>query len=118
MTKTVSNIIYVKSYINVRKEAALANAPDSLAVMIDTAVGNLCIACIYRSNSLNTIQNSNLISCLQSICSIDNDFETILIGDFNLPDVSWDTGCVNGGVVGNFQRFKLCNESRLRRYKK
>ena len=73
--------------------------------MIDTAVGNLCIACIYRSNSLNTIQNSNLISCLQSICSIDNDFETILIGDFNLPDVSWDTGCVNGGVVGNNKAF-------------
>ena len=99
------SIIYVRSDINVCKEVALANAPDSLAVMIETSVGKLCIACIYRSNSLNSIQNSNLISCLKSICNVDNVFETILIGDFNLPDVSWDTGCVNGGVVGNNKAF-------------
>ena len=68
------SIIYVRSDINVCKEVALANAPDSLAVMIETSVGKLCIACIYRSNSLNSIQNSNLISCLKSICNVDNFF--------------------------------------------
>ena len=99
------SLIYVKNYVNATYVIPLANAPDSLAVMINTAIGNLCVACIYRSNSLNLKQNSNLISSLKNICNVDNDYETILVGDFNLPDVSWETGCVNGGIVGNNKAF-------------
>ena len=99
------SLIYVKNYVNVTNVIPLANALDSLAVMINTEIGNLCVACIYRSNSLNLKQNSNLISSLKNICNVDNDYETILVGDFNLPDVSWETGCVNGGIVGNNKAF-------------
>ena len=42
---------------------------------------------------------------MKNICNVDNDFETILVGDFNLPDVSWETGCVNGGIIGNNKAF-------------
>jgi hypothetical protein len=99
------SIIYTRNNISASIVTGSSNAPDSLAVMIDTAIGNLCIACIYRSTSLNSVQNMKLISFLNNICNVNNEFETVLIGDFNLPDVSWETGCVNGGLVGNNKSF-------------
>ena len=35
--------------------------------------------------------NHVLLSCLKEICNESNLFETFLVGDFNLPDISWDT---------------------------
>ena len=97
--------IYVKNYINVSLVTGFNSAPDSLAIMVETAADNLCIACIYRSPSLNVEQNQNLLYFLKNICNVNNEFETVLVGDFNLPNVSWSTGCVNGGVVGNNKIF-------------
>ena len=31
---------------------------------------------------------------IKDICKTSNKFETVVVGDFNLPDVSWDTGNV------------------------
>ena len=58
----------------------------------------ICIACVYRSTSLSDNLNSQLTDCISSICKETNDYETILTGDFNLPDVSWE----NGNVIGVF----------------
>ena len=44
--------------------------------------------------SLNTNQNQTLISCIDSICNDKIYNETILLGDFNLPDACWITGSV------------------------
>jgi hypothetical protein len=33
-----------------------------------------------------------LLSCINDICNVSNTFDTVLIGDFNLPDISWETG--------------------------
>ena len=49
---------------------------------------------MYRSPSLNHEQNNILLTSLSNICTVDSDYETVLVGDFNLPDVSWTTGVV------------------------
>ena len=33
-----------------------------------------------------------MLSCIKGICKASNTYETIVVGDFNLPDVSWETG--------------------------
>ena len=67
-------------------------APDSLALEIDSNKGRYCLACIYRSPSIQL--NKVLISSIKDICKASNTYETILVGDFNLADVSWETGSV------------------------
>ena len=44
------SIISYKEYLNVKLIEPFSKiAPDSLAVEVDTNIGKLCIACIYRS---------------------------------------------------------------------
>ena len=86
------SIIYYKENL----KAKLVNdfyklAPDSLAIELDSNIGKFCIACVYRSPNLSSSLNSVLLSCLKDICNERNLFETVLVGDFNLPDISWDT---------------------------
>ena len=38
--------------------------------------------------------NRILLSSINDICKASNTYETILVGDFNLADVSWETGIV------------------------
>ena len=90
------SIIYCRNDINAEQNVMFKNVPDSVAIDVKTKYGKLCIACIYRSTSLSTNLNSKLIDCISSICKETNDYETILTGDFNLPDVSWE----NGNVIG------------------
>ena len=94
ISKGGGSLIYVNSSLDVSVCNSLENAPDSLAVKIRTSCGDICIACIYRSSSLNLLQNQTLLSCIGEICQVENEFETVLIGDFNLPKVSWDRGQV------------------------
>ena len=89
------SIIYFKKYLYVNLVQEFENAPDSLAISVQLYRGNICIACIYRSMSLNTKQNQTLISCIDSICNDKIYDESLILGDFNLPDVSWVTGTVN-----------------------
>ena len=55
------------------------------------------MACIYRSPNLSSALNSVFISCLKNIFNESNVFETLLVGDFNLPDISWETCCLKNG---------------------
>ena len=86
------SIIYYKEYLNVKLIEPFSKiAPDSLAVEVDTNMGKLCVACIYRSPNLSKQMNQVLLSCLKNICNESNVFEALVIGDFNLPDISWTT---------------------------
>ena len=52
------------------------------------------------SNSLN----SAFLSSLKDVCKESNLFETLLVGDFNLPDISWEhcnLKCVNSNSTNN-----------------
>ena len=57
-------------------------------------IGQFCIVCIYRSPNLTTPMNNILLSSIKDICKTSNKFEMVVVGDFNLPDVSWDIGNV------------------------
>ena len=92
------SIIYFKDTLNVTLVQSFYNkAPDSLAIEIDSSIGKFCIACVYRSPNLNDLLNSVLLSCIKDICKESNAFETALIGDLNLPDISWETGSLKTG---------------------
>ena len=86
------SIIYYKEYLNFKLIEPFSKiAPDSLAVEVDTNMGKLCVACIYRSLNLSKQMNQVLLSCLKNICNESNVFEALVIGDFYLPDISWTT---------------------------
>ena len=89
--------VYYRDNLNVTKLDLFYKAPDSLAVNVVLRDSNLYVACIYRSQSLNLSQNNVILSCIGSICDINNEnSETLIVGDLNLPDVSWVTGSING----------------------
>ena len=92
------SIIYFKDNLDVTLVQSFYNkAPDSLAIKIDSSIGKFCIACVYRSPNLNDLLNNVLLSCIKDICNESNTFETALIGDLNLPDISWETGSLKTG---------------------
>ena len=97
------SIIYVKDTIHSNLvQSFYDKAPDSLAIEIDSSIGKFCIACVYRSPNLNSLLNDVLLSSLKDICNVSNSFETVLVGDFNLPDVSWESGSLkNCNVTTN-----------------
>ena len=109
-----SSIIYYKEYLNVKLIEPFSKiAPDSLAVEVDTNLGKLCIACIYRSPNLSKQMNQVLLSCLKNICNESNAFEALVIGDFNLPDISWTTcksSTNNFAILQQLDYINLSNE--------
>ena len=95
------SIIYCRNRIKAIENKTFKKAPDSVAIDIETTYGKICLACIYRSTSLPDSKNDILLDCIMNICNESNNFETILTGDFNLPDVSWANGLVSGCSVTN-----------------
>ena len=89
------SIIYCRNNLNANiVENFSERALDSLALEIDSNKGRLCLACIYRSPNLSIQLYKVLLSSIKDICKASNTYETILVGDFNLADVSWETGSV------------------------
>ena len=101
ISKGGGSLIYYKNYINISVYECFNKAPDSLAISVETSIGNICLACVYRSPSLSRNLNDQLVSCMGNICDESNDFETVILGDLNLPDVSWETGAVKGLTDSN-----------------
>ena len=62
------------------------------------------VVCIYRSASLNSEQNSLLLRAVN--CLLESDTETMIVGDFNLPNISWISGVLNAPLDS---RNKLLN---------
>ena len=87
------SIIYYRNDMNAKIVRDFSQkAPDSLALELDSNVDKFCATCIYRSPNLSIILNKRLLSCIKEISKASNTYETIVVGDFNLPDVSWETG--------------------------
>ena len=92
-------------------------APDSLALELDSNVGQFCVACIYQSPDLSITLNKKLLSCIKDICKTSNMYETIVVSGFNLPNVSWETGNIkclhlmqNDNLLNQIEYMKLYNE--------
>ena len=102
------SIIYFKDTLNVTLiQSFYSKAPDSLAIKVDSSIGKFCIACVYRSPNLNDLLNNVLLSCIKDICNESNTFETALIGDLNLPDISWETGSLKTGNISTINKSLL-----------
>ena len=94
---TVSNGGGSLIFINERLRPTLIEsfqACDSLAVQLETSIGLCNVVCVYRSMSLSNGQNSAILKAVDSLLSA-TDIETILVGDFNLPNISWLSGILN-----------------------
>ena len=66
---------------------------DCVPISLDTHKGIIHVACIYRSTALTEDQNQLLLTELNKL-PVDDNSELIIVGDFNLPDVNWHSGCI------------------------
>ena len=66
------------------------NAPEILTVTL-----NLCkptiLSCVYLPPSPNDYYMNDAISNLTQVIQSNQSADTIIVGDFNLPDIQWDT---------------------------
>ena len=85
--------IYVHNSIKA-SELKTFSCSDSIAVIVDTDPYPFILAFIYRSQSLTVEENNEIIEQINMI-DIEDEQELVLVGDFNLPDVSWNSGIVN-----------------------
>ena len=67
-----------------------------MAIKIECDIGNVIIACVYRSPSLSQAQNKHLLGKIKRLSLDCADDELVLVGDLNLADVCWVTGTVSG----------------------
>ena len=107
------SLIYVKSYLRV--ELIDFKVADSLAISVQTNVGNVVIACVYRSPSLNDKQNRTMINEIGNLTKTYSESEVLLVGDFNLPDVCWVTGTLLG-PMNTTDRFKCLQQDYLDKF--
>ena len=112
------SIIYYRNDMNAKIFKDFSEkAPNSLVLELDSNVGKFCVACVYRSPNLSITLNKRLLFCIKEICKASNTYETIVVGDFNLPDVSWETGNIkcshltkNDNLLNQMEYMELFNE--------
>ena len=97
--------IYVSNAIRVsRIENFSAN--DSIAVLIDMEPSPILLACVYRTQALTWEENQELVTQINSL-EVPPGGEMVVIGDFNMPDVEWNTGVVKCPVSTVDKRFVI-----------
>ena len=86
-------------YVHNRVSASIVNnfsVPDCIAVKLSCSTFDLILIVVYRSPSLNYDDNVLMINCLNdTVQKFSTDNEIIIVGDYNLPDLSWDHGVIN-----------------------
>ena len=85
--------IYVHDSIHVT-ELKSFSCSDSVAVFVETDPYPFVLVCVYRSQSLSSEKNFEIIEEINKI-NVKEGHELVVLGDFNLPNVSWNTGTVN-----------------------
>ena len=70
------------------------DAPDSVGIIVKLANFSFKLLCVYRSQNLPENEQKLLLEEISKIRRNDSN-ELKLFGDFNLPDVNWDTMSVN-----------------------
>ena len=88
------SIIYVHNNITCSRLDSF-DPNDSLAVLIDISDIQIVVACVYRSPSISYNDNIKMIDKFRSFKAlISSGTEIVVVGDFNLPNVVWDSGSV------------------------
>ena len=73
------------------------NAPDSLAISLDLPLCSLIVVCVYRAQSLSQTENYKIMDQISKLQVTENT-EIVIVGDFNMPNVSWDKGSVECSI--------------------
>jgi hypothetical protein len=82
------------------------NANDSIAVLIDMEPSPILLVCVYRTQALTWEENQELVTQINSL-EIPPGGEMVVIGDFNMPDVEWNTGVVKCPLSTVDKRFVI-----------
>ena len=90
--KCGGSVIYVHNSLGATSIKSF-NAPDSLAVQVNFDTCTIVLCCVYRSMNLTSTEDAEVFNQIKSLSVLPNQ-ELILVGDFNLPDVSWNSGKV------------------------
>lgn len=87
--------IYVKNTISAEHDTRF-KLNDCLSIVISLDSVTITLICVYRSPSLSHDANQCMVNYLDDYVASQSINNIILItGDFNLPNVDWDTGVVN-----------------------
>ncbi len=98
VSKGGGSIIYVRNKLS-PTHIEWFKAPDSVAIEVDSNIGRVNIVCIYRSVSLRADQNEAILNMLKKL--VRHNVESVVVGDLNLPNVSWISGSVNAPLSTN-----------------
>ena len=71
---------------------------QAIEILLNTGQGEMGIACCYRSPSADERENEALIGFLQHMA--DTNPRVLIVGDFNAPEVSWDSETAPRGTFG------------------
>ncbi len=84
-------IIYIKNFLNAQLVPIYSEFSEAIVVSIKINSGmKLLVCCIYRSDSGSEGNNSDLLSLIKKLSS--NNFDKlIIVGDFNLPGIDWES---------------------------
>ena len=70
--------------------------PDCIAVKLSCNTYDMILIVVYRSPSLIYDDNVLMINCLNdTVRKFSTHNEIVILGDFNLPDLSWDHSVIN-----------------------
>ena len=86
--------IYVKNHIKAFQDVNF-NYSDCVAIKLCIDSADLILICMYHSTSLTYNESCDLLDYLNKYLeAIPVSHDIIMLGDFNLPNVSWNTGAV------------------------
>ena len=103
-------IIYVRNGLSYQLESSIAHTSGLWEAMICTIFSPsstpLKIVCVYRSPG-NMIQSSleEFIDYFRNNSTLNMDFNTIIVGDFNFPQINWDLNLCNAPADSPAQLF-------------
>ncbi len=97
VTKRGVELCYVRDTLNaIKTEKEDAEKYDTVYVEITARMAKITIATIYRPHKL---QAADDIALYEEIISVIHNKQTIIIGDFNSPNIDWAT--MNGDQESN-----------------
>ena len=105
-TKGGGSCLYVHDSIQCHE--IIINVPDCMCVKLMFDCITIIVYVIYRAPSLPFKDNKFMLESLScSINKLSADNEIVMMGDFNLPDVLWDSGSVACPFDTNNQKFVI-----------
>ena len=69
-----------------------------MALCLNTRLGKLGVAVIYRSQNLTKAQDESILFAIRDFCQSNNVAEVLVVADLNMSETNWVNGSVKGPV--------------------